>query len=78
MTKNQNPGFPCKRLLNVVEAAAYLGLAPRTLYNRCAPKAPDPFPVHPKRIGKSLRFDVRDLDRFIDSLDYQSSAREAS
>jgi predicted DNA-binding transcriptional regulator AlpA len=64
----RNQGFSGKRLLNVEEAAQYLGLAPRTLYNRCAPKAADPFPVKPKRVGKCVRFDIRDLDAYIDSL----------
>lgn len=57
-----------KRLLNVLEAGQYLGLSARTLYNRCAPKAMSPFPVKAKRVGKSLRFDIRDLDAYIDGL----------
>lgn len=73
-------GFTGKRLLKVEEAAVYLGLSARTLYNRCAPKAMSPFPVKPKRVGKALRFDLRDLDAYIDSLslDIQSSAPEIS
>jgi excisionase family DNA binding protein len=55
-----------KRLLSVDEAAAYLGLAPRTIYNAIAPKSRNPFPVRPVRIGKLRKFDIRDLDRFID------------
>lgn len=66
--------FAGKRLLNIQETGQYLGISPRTLYNRCAPKAVNPFPVRAKRVGKSLRFDLRDLDTYIDSLDYQSSA----
>ncbi len=57
-----------RRLLTVPEAASYLGIAGRTLYNRVGPKAKDPFPVKPKRIGKAVRFDRRDLDQYIDSL----------
>ena len=57
-----------KRLLTIPETAAYLNLSERTLYNRVAPKAKDPFPVKAKRIGKLLRFDKRDLDDYIDSL----------
>jgi excisionase family DNA binding protein len=57
-----------KRLLSVHEAAHYLGLSPRTLYNGVAPKSKVPFPVRPKRIGKLVRFDIRDLDRYVDSL----------
>jgi len=57
-----------KRLLNVEETAFYLSLSPRTIYNAVAPKSKTPFPVKPKRIGKLVRFDVRDLDRYVDNL----------
>jgi len=57
-----------KRLLNVEETALYLGLAPRTIYNRIAPKSTNRFPVRCKRIGGKPLFDVRDLDAYIDSL----------
>jgi predicted DNA-binding transcriptional regulator AlpA len=56
-----------KRLLNVEETAHYLGMAPRSLYNAIAPKSKKPFPVKPKRIGKLVRFDIRDLDAFVES-----------
>jgi predicted DNA-binding transcriptional regulator AlpA len=57
-----------KRLLNVEEAAAYLGLSRRTLYNGVGPKSKTPFPVRAKRIGTRVLFDRQDLDRYIDSL----------
>ena len=57
-----------KRLLSIKETAIYLGLSPRTLYNAVAPKSKVPFPVKPKRIGKLVRFDIRDLDKYVDSL----------
>ncbi|RVU17466.1 hypothetical protein [Methylobacterium oryzihabitans] len=53
--------LPTARLLNRGEAAAYLGLGPAA-----------PLPVAPKRVrpGKQgLRYDLRDLDRWIDSLE---------
>lgn len=56
------------RLMSVEEAAEYLNVSPRTLYNRIAPKAKNPFPVRPKRIGKLVRFDRGQLDQWIDSL----------
>ena len=59
---------PSKRLLNILETAVYLGLSPRTIYNGIAPKSKTPFPVRPKRYGKRVLFDIRDLDRFADSL----------
>jgi excisionase family DNA binding protein len=57
-----------KRLLTVEQTAIYLGLSPRTIYNAVAPKSKAPFPVKPKRIGKLVRFDIKDLDRYVDSL----------
>jgi excisionase family DNA binding protein len=64
MTNNQ----PARRLLSVEETAQYLSLSPRTIYNAIAPKSKRPFPVKPKRIGKLVRFDIRDLDRYVNSL----------
>lgn len=64
MTSNPKP----KRLLTVEEAASYLNISPRTLYNAVAPKSKRPIPVKVKRIGKLVRFDLRDLDRYVDSL----------
>ncbi|MBU2490407.1 MAG: helix-turn-helix domain-containing protein [Proteobacteria bacterium] len=57
-----------KRLLNVRETAVYLGLPEKTLRNRLGPRATNPFPVKPKRIGKRVLFDKNDLERFVDGL----------
>jgi len=57
-----------KRLLSVQEAAIYLGLSPRTLYNGIAPGSKDPFPIRPKHYGKRRLFEKADLDAFADSL----------
>jgi len=57
-----------KRLLSVDETAAYLGVSPRTIYNAVAPKSKNPFPVKPKRVGKLVKFDIRDLERYVDTL----------
>ena len=59
---------PTKRLLSVEEAADYLGISPRTIYNRIGPRATKRFPVKPKRVGKLVKFDIGDLDAYIDSL----------
>lgn len=61
-------GQSTKRLLSVEETARYLGLSPRTIYNQIAPKSKRPFPVKAKRIGKLVKFDIRDLDRYVDTL----------
>ena len=62
-----------KRLYSVEEAAHYLGLSPRTIYNGVAPKSKNPFGVKPRRIGKKVLFDIKDLNRYIDSLDSKSN-----
>jgi predicted DNA-binding transcriptional regulator AlpA len=58
------------RLLNIEQTARYLGIAPKTIRNRLGPKAPDPFPVKPKKLGGRVLFDIRDLDQFIDDLEH--------
>jgi predicted DNA-binding transcriptional regulator AlpA len=58
-----------KRLLSVEETAVYLSLSPRTIYNGIAPKSKIPFPIKPKRWGKRVLFDIKDIDRYVDSLD---------
>ena len=58
-----------KRLLSIEETAEYLGISPKTIRNRLGPRAPNPFPVKPKRIGKRVLFDVRNLDFYVDSLE---------
>jgi predicted DNA-binding transcriptional regulator AlpA len=57
-----------KRLLSADEAARYLGISVKTLYNQTGPKAKKRLPVKVKRVGKLLKFDIRELDAFIDSL----------
>jgi hypothetical protein len=57
-----------RRLLPINESAFYLGIAPKTLRNRLGPRAENPFPVRPKRIGRKVLFDLEDLDAFVDGL----------
>ena len=57
-----------KRLLSVEETGVYLGLSPRTLSNGKAPKTKKPFPIKAKRVGKLVKFDIKDLERYVDSL----------
>lgn len=57
-----------RRLLNVMETAAYLGISPRSIYNRIHKGSEKPFPVKPKRHGKCVRFDIRDLEKYVDSI----------
>ena len=57
-----------KRLLSVEETAAYVGLSCRTIYNMIGPKAKKKFPVKAKRVGKLVKFDLKDLDNWIETL----------
>lgn len=56
------------RLLNVNDTAKYLGIAAKTLRNRLGPKAQNPFPVKPKRIGKRVLFELKELEAFVNGL----------
>ncbi len=56
------------RLLDVDQTAKYLSIASKTLRNRLGPKTKNPFPVKPKRIGRKVLFDIKDLQKFVDAL----------
>ena len=58
------------RFLSVEQTARYLSISAKTIRNRLGPKAPNPFPIKPKRLGKRVLFDKRDLDAYADSLPY--------
>ena len=57
-----------KRLLSAEETAAFLGISVRTIYNQTSRKAKIKFPIKPKRIGRRILFDLRDLEHYVDSL----------
>ena len=57
-----------RRLLSVEELAEYLGISPRTIYNRLGLKGKKRFPIRPKRIGRLVKFDLKDVEKYIDSL----------
>jgi len=59
-----------KRLFRVAEAAHYLGISARTIYNGLGVKSENPFPVPHKRRGKMILFEKEDLDKFADSIPY--------
>jgi excisionase family DNA binding protein len=54
-----------KRLLPLPEAAAYLGLSPRTIRNDLSRKV---FPIKPVKYRGKLLFRREDLDTYIDGL----------
>ena len=57
-----------RRLLSVEETAVLLGISARTIYNQTGPRAKKRFPVPAKRVGKLVKFDIRDLEKYIESL----------
>jgi len=57
-----------RRLLSVEETAVYLGVAARTIYNRMSRRSKNPWPIKPKRIGKLVKFDLRDLEKYVESI----------
>jgi len=56
------------RLLGIEEAAEDLSISPKTIRNGLSRGADTPFPVKPKRYGKRVLFDIKDLDCYVDSL----------
>lgn len=57
-----------RKLLTVKETAEKLGFAPQTIYNRLSKSSEKPFPVKAKKVGRSVRFDSRDVEAYLDSL----------
>ncbi len=57
-----------KRLLSVRETAEYLGISPRSIYNMIGRKAKRSFPIKPKRVGRLVKFDLKDVEAFIEGL----------
>jgi excisionase family DNA binding protein len=57
-----------KRLYSVKEAAMYLGISPRTIYNSMGKNSKQRFNVPFKRYGKKILFEGKDLDAWADSL----------
>ena len=60
------------RLMDIDTASLYLGLSPRTVRNGLGKKAEKKFPVKPKRHGRKLVFERKDLDAYADSLPYEN------
>jgi excisionase family DNA binding protein len=54
-----------KRMLGIKELSDYLGLSTQTIYNQLSAGT---FPIKTKRIGKLLKWDRRDVDRYLDKL----------
>ena len=54
-----------RRLFTIKETAVMLGMSAGTIRNRVAPNAAKPFPIPVTRIGGAIRFDVKDIERFL-------------
>lgn len=63
MAKTEN------RYMSLTEAAEYIGIAGKTLYNRLAGYTNKPFPVKPKRVGGRIIFDRKKLDAYMDDVE---------
>jgi predicted DNA-binding transcriptional regulator AlpA len=54
-----------KRMLGIKELSDYLGLSTQTICNQLSAGT---FPIKTKRIGKLLKWDRRNVDRYLDKL----------
>lgn len=54
-----------KRMLGIKDLSIYLGLSPQTIYNQLSAGT---FPIKTKRIGRRLKWDRFDVDRYLDKL----------
>jgi excisionase family DNA binding protein len=59
-----------RKLLTVEETARRLGIAKQTIYNGIARNSTQVFPIKPKRWGKKVLFDSKDIEKFITGLPY--------
>ena len=54
-----------KRMLGVKELGEYLGLKAQTIYNQISAGT---FPIKHRRIGRLLKWDIQDINFYLDSL----------
>ena len=54
-----------KRMMDIRELGAYIGLKPQTIRNQLALGR---FLIPTKKIGRLLKWDLRDVDQFLDRL----------
>ena len=57
-----------KKLLTLEETAAYLRISPQTIYNQIHRRAKRKFPIPCKRVGRSIRFALCDVEAYVDGL----------
>ncbi len=61
-----------KRLLSIEETPEYIGISARTIYNQLSRNAKKPFPVRHRKIGKLIKFDIYDLNAYIDGVPFET------
>jgi predicted DNA-binding transcriptional regulator AlpA len=66
-----------RRLLSVEETSQRLGISPQTIYNSISRKSDRHFPLRPKRWGKKVLFDSKDVAELIDQLPYADEVTDA-
>jgi predicted DNA-binding transcriptional regulator AlpA len=54
-----------RRLFTIKETAVMLGMSAGTIRNRVAPNAVKSFPIPVIRVGGAIRFDIKDIERFL-------------
>ena len=54
-----------RRLFTIKETAVMLGMSAGTIRNRVAPNSKKPFPIPVIRVGGAIRFDIKDIERFL-------------
>jgi excisionase family DNA binding protein len=57
--------FQRKKLLSIRELAEYLGMSPMTIRAKIKK---DEFPFKAKRLGRLLKFDIQEVDDYINNL----------
>ena len=62
--QNEHPDV-VKRFYTVKEISTILNISPQTIYNAMSKKT---FPIKPKRMGKAVRFDIKDIEAFIQKI----------
>jgi predicted DNA-binding transcriptional regulator AlpA len=64
---NQEKSPVTKRLYTVKETAQILNIAPQSIYNAIS-RNKNTFPIKHKKLGKSVRFDIKDIESFIEKI----------
>ena len=58
-----------KELLSVKELSKKWGISEKTIYAGTGPKAKRPFPIPFRRVGRLIKFDIRNVEKFLNSND---------